>query len=74
MRKKLATCAALISLGFAASVLTMPPAHAAGKLIAIITPSHDNPFFASEAAGAEARAKIPDRIGVTVVKVLEIDG
>ena len=57
MRKKLATCAALISLGFAASVLTMPPAHAAGKLIAIITPSHDNPFFASEAAGAEARAK-----------------
>jgi len=57
LRKKLATCAALISLGFAASVLTMPPAHAAGKLIAIITPSHDNPFFASEAAGAEARAK-----------------
>jgi erythritol transport system substrate-binding protein len=35
----------------------MPQARAAGKLIAIITPSHDNPFFGSEAAGAEARAK-----------------
>lgn len=33
------------------------PAFAAGKgLIAIITPSHDNPFFKAEAVGAEARA------------------
>lgn len=31
-------------------------AHADG-LIAIITPSHDNPFFKAEAVGAEARAK-----------------
>ncbi|SMY09972.1 D-ribose ABC transporter substrate-binding protein [Flavimaricola marinus] len=31
--------------------------HAQGKgLIAIITPSHDNPFFKAEAVGAEARA------------------
>ncbi len=31
---------------------------AQGKgLIAIITPSHDNPFFKAEAVGAEARAK-----------------
>jgi len=29
----------------------------AGKLIVIITPSHDNPFFKSEAVGAEAKAK-----------------
>jgi erythritol transport system substrate-binding protein len=28
-----------------------------GKLIAIITPSHDNPFFATEADGAAAKAK-----------------
>ena len=28
-----------------------------GKLIAIITPSHDNPFFATEAEGAAAKAK-----------------
>ncbi len=28
-----------------------------GKLIAIITPSHDNPFFATEATAAEAKAK-----------------
>ena len=57
MKKKLAKYAALISLALAASAFNMPTAHAAGKLIAIITPSHDNPFFASEAEGAEARAK-----------------
>jgi erythritol transport system substrate-binding protein len=28
-----------------------------GKLIAIITPSHDNPFFATEASAADAKAK-----------------
>ncbi len=34
------------------------PVFAAEKgLIAIITPSHDNPFFKAEAVGAEARAK-----------------
>ncbi|NVO24689.1 D-ribose ABC transporter substrate-binding protein [Donghicola sp. C2-DW-16] len=34
------------------------PVFAADKgLIAIITPSHDNPFFKAEAVGAEARAK-----------------
>ncbi len=31
-------------------------AYAAG-LIAVITPSHDNPFFATEASGAAAKAK-----------------
>ncbi|MBI9084965.1 MAG: D-ribose ABC transporter substrate-binding protein [Desulfobacterales bacterium] len=29
----------------------------AGKLMVIITPSHDNPFFKSEAVGAETKAK-----------------
>ena len=38
-------------LGFAAQ------AAIAKDLIAIITPSHDNPFFKAEAQGAEARAK-----------------
>ncbi|MGV3575319.1 MAG: D-ribose ABC transporter substrate-binding protein [Devosia sp.] len=28
-----------------------------GKLVVIITPSHDNPFFAAEAAGAKAKAE-----------------
>ncbi|MDR3515943.1 MAG: D-ribose ABC transporter substrate-binding protein [Azospirillaceae bacterium] len=32
-------------------------AHADSGLIAIITPSHDNPFFKAEAEGAQARAK-----------------
>ena len=43
-------------IAFAASAV---PAMAAGngKLIAIITPSHDNPFFATEAIAAEAKAK-----------------
>jgi len=44
------TGAAVIALGANA-------AHADSKLIAIITPAHDNPFFAAEAQGAEAKAK-----------------
>lgn len=42
--------AALLSLGVALSAQ-------AKDLIAIITPSHDNPFFKAEAIGAEKRAK-----------------
>lgn len=47
-----------ISGAAVAAVLPLArPAFAAGKgLIAIITPSHDNPFFKAEAVGAEARA------------------
>ena len=44
----------------AAAVVSAAPAALAagdGKLIAIITPSHDNPFFATEASAAEAKAK-----------------
>ena len=42
--------AGVLALGTAA------PAYAA-DLIAIITPSHDNPFFKAEAEGADAKAK-----------------
>ncbi|CAN7710790.1 D-ribose ABC transporter substrate-binding protein [Rhizobium sp. LjRoot98] len=49
-RLTLAAFAGALSLGVAM------PAFAA-DLIAIITPSHDNPFFKAEAVGAEAKAK-----------------
>ncbi len=47
---------ALAGALLASSVLLGSSAYAAG-LIAIITPSHDNPFFATEASGAAAKAK-----------------
>ena len=46
----------LAGAAFASAALLVGSAHAAG-LIAIITPSHDNPFFATEASGAAAKAK-----------------
>ncbi len=49
-RMTFAAMAGLMALGAAA------PAYAA-DLIAIITPSHDNPFFKAEAEGAAAKAK-----------------
>lgn len=49
-RLTLTAFACALSLGVAV------PAFAA-DLIAIITPSHDNPFFKAEAVGAEAKAK-----------------
>lgn len=49
-RLTLAAFAGTLALGVAM------PAFAA-NLIAIITPSHDNPFFKAEAVGAEAKAK-----------------
>ncbi|TPI26177.1 D-ribose ABC transporter substrate-binding protein [Mesorhizobium sp. B3-2-1] len=49
-RMTLAAFAGVLALG------TAMPAYAA-DLIAIITPSHDNPFFKAEAVGAEAKAK-----------------
>src|SRR5262245_20374347 len=48
-RLTLAAFAGVLAIGAA-------PAYAA-DLIAIITPSHDNPFFKAEAVGAEAKAK-----------------
>ncbi|NVD42041.1 Ribose import binding protein RbsB [Ensifer sp. M14] len=49
-RMTIAAFAAFLAAGSAI------PAYAA-DLIAIITPSHDNPFFKAEAVGAEAKAK-----------------
>ncbi|PKA44599.1 D-ribose ABC transporter substrate-binding protein (plasmid) [Rhizobium sullae] len=49
-RLTLAAFAGVLALGAAI------PAYSA-DLIAIITPSHDNPFFKAEAVGAEAKAK-----------------
>ncbi len=46
----------LSAIGLAMSA-AMPTFASAEGLIAIITPSHDNPFFKAEAVGAEARAK-----------------
>jgi erythritol transport system substrate-binding protein len=50
MKKLLSVIVALCVLGSASLVF-------AGKLMVIITPSHDNPFFKSEAVGAETKAK-----------------
>ena len=48
----------LLLSGIAAATLIAAPLGAsAADLIAIITPSHDNPFFKAEADGADARAK-----------------
>ncbi|WP_118134489.1 D-ribose ABC transporter substrate-binding protein [Oceanicella sp. SM1341] len=46
----------LHSVAFAMAC-SLPGLASAADLIAIITPSHDNPFFKAEAVGAEARAK-----------------
>jgi erythritol transport system substrate-binding protein len=50
MKKLIAVMLTLCFFGTATASL-------AGELIVIITPSHDNPFFKSEAVGAEAKAK-----------------
>lgn len=46
----------LSAIGIAMTA-AMPSFAQAEGLIAILTPSHDNPFFKAEAVGAEARAK-----------------
>jgi erythritol transport system substrate-binding protein len=48
----------LLLAGAAVATLASAPfAATAADLIAIITPSHDNPFFKAEAEGADAKAK-----------------
>lgn len=48
----------MLLAGVAAAVaLSAPVAASAADLIAIITPSHDNPFFKAEAEGAQKRAE-----------------
>jgi len=48
---------ALLGASFALGVALAPLGAQAADLIAIITPSHDNPFFKAEADGAAAKAK-----------------
>ena len=50
---KIVSTLAALALGAMAGVALAMPAQAEG-LVVIITPSHDNPFFAAEAAGAKA--------------------
>ena len=54
---KIVKTLAALALGAMAGVALAVPAMAQDKLIVIITPSHDNPFFAAEAEGAKAKAE-----------------
>lgn len=54
---KIVKTLAALALGAVAGVALAMPAMAQDKLLVIITPSHDNPFFAAEAEGAQAKAE-----------------
>ena len=54
---KIVKTLAALALSAMAGVALAMPAVAQDKLIVIITPSHDNPFFAAEAEGAKAKAE-----------------
>jgi len=54
---KLSNVLKTAALGLLAGIALTASAMAADKLIVIITPSHDNPFFKAEAVGAQARAQ-----------------
>src|SRR5450631_1629617 len=61
----------LMCTAFAVSIAAAATAGAsAADLIAIITPSHDNPFFKAEAEGAEAKAK---ELGYDVLSLVHDD-
>ncbi|MBB3937575.1 D-ribose ABC transporter substrate-binding protein [Aureimonas phyllosphaerae] len=47
----------ILSALSAAAIVSSPITASAADLMAIITPSHDNPFFKAEAEGAAAKAK-----------------
>ena len=53
-----------------ASVAMSGGSASAADLIAVITPSHDNPFFKAEAEGAEAKAK---ELGYDVISLVHDD-
>ncbi len=53
----------------ASAAIFISSAHAADP-IAVITPSHDNPFFKAEADGAEAKAK---ELGYEVLSLVHDD-
>ena len=54
MRRDMRTAAALVVL---AGIAGCRPAAPARRLLAIVTPSHDNPFFKAEAEAADAAAR-----------------
>jgi erythritol transport system substrate-binding protein len=54
---KIVRTLAALALGAMAGIALVMPTMAQDKLVVIITPSHDNPFFAAEAAGAKAKAE-----------------
>ena len=54
---KIVKTLAALALGAMAGIALAMPAMAQDKLVVIITPSHDNPFFAAEAEGAKAKAE-----------------
>jgi len=56
----------LLCSGF---LLAAMPAHAVG-LVAVITPSHDNPFYGAEADAAKARA---EQLGYTAIELSHDD-
>src|ERR1700690_2584313 len=60
---------ALAGALLASAAMIGGPAYAA-DLIAVITPSHDNPFFKAEAEGAEAKAK---QLGYDVISLVHDD-
>ena len=60
---------ALVGVLLASAAMIGGSAYAA-DLIAIITPSHDNPFFKAEAEGAEAKAK---ELGYDVISLVHDD-
>tara|TARA_R110000737_G_scaffold228933_2_gene242785 strand:+ start:811 stop:1797 length:987 start_codon:yes stop_codon:yes gene_type:complete len=67
-RSLIATSAAALAIaGFGMGI---SPAFAEGGTIAIITPSHDNPFFKAEADGAAAKA---EELGYTTMVLVHDD-
>ena len=60
----------VIAMGVLLGLGGAPAAHAADKLMVIITPSHDNPFFATEAEAASAKAK---ELGYSVLSLSHDD-
>ena len=68
--KHAAVLLAGLATGLVGAVFGGAEAQAEGKLIVIITPSHDNPFFATEAMGAEAKAK---ELGYEVLSLVHDD-
>ena len=57
MKRPIVWGAALVVVALALAALLLIPRQQGSRLVVIITPSLDNPFFGQEALGAEARAR-----------------